>query len=283
MKLYSTNGTQVILDPEFGEFFADEQGAFVFPDELAARIHNIHFDGRPAWEDDVQRHNRLVAAEAARRSDPATLLDEVAALRESLGARPLTAKELREAEDERRRIASEREAEAEALIKAAEERERAIAERDTKEAAAEAEAVAKAEAAEAAKQAQAAAEALAAERGIVVGELAHVADYGAIEGVVEEILVIAGVASARLDTGDAGPLEQLVAGERPAAESETPGEAAGGADTAQTAPSGAEPTGGESGSDGGQQPPASTESAPSAPEDAAKAAPKGGKKPTPGA
>lgn len=127
MKLFTTIGQTKIADPEFGEFEADADGAFQFPDAFAERIHHVHFDGKQIWEDNTERHARIVAEEIARRSNPATLLDEVAALRADFQPQ-LTAAQLREAEDMRKQIAAERAAEAQAEIAAAEERERVAAE-----------------------------------------------------------------------------------------------------------------------------------------------------------
>lgn len=77
MRLYSRTGATALDDPEYGHFDANEDGGFDFPDDLSDRLHGFHAGGRPLWETDVERQNRLIAEELERRKDPATLLDAV--------------------------------------------------------------------------------------------------------------------------------------------------------------------------------------------------------------
>ncbi|MET7944342.1 hypothetical protein [Streptomyces sp. NPDC005302] len=77
MRLYTLTGATALEDPEFGKYEADEQGGFDFPNELSSRLHNFHVGGKPAWEDDIERQQRLMTEELERRKDPATLLDAV--------------------------------------------------------------------------------------------------------------------------------------------------------------------------------------------------------------
>lgn len=77
MRLYSRTGATALDDPEYGHFEAGPSGGFDFPDELSDRLHSFHVAGRPLWETDVERQHRLIAEEAARRQDPATLLAAV--------------------------------------------------------------------------------------------------------------------------------------------------------------------------------------------------------------
>ncbi len=80
MKLYSLIGHASIADPVYGNFERDDSdGSFELPMELARTLHAVHINGKPAWEDESERLGRLVAAEDARRRDPATLLAAVQA------------------------------------------------------------------------------------------------------------------------------------------------------------------------------------------------------------
>ncbi|MFJ6085170.1 hypothetical protein ACIQI8_27555 [Streptomyces sp. NPDC092369] len=80
MRLYTRTGATVLEDPDFGTFNADEQGGFDFPNELSSRLRAFHVEGRPVWEDDIERQQRLLNEEMERRKDPATLLGAVEAL-----------------------------------------------------------------------------------------------------------------------------------------------------------------------------------------------------------
>lgn len=77
MRLYSLTGATALDDPEHGHFEPDGNGGFDFPDDLSDRLHRFHVGGKPAWEDDVERQNRLIQEELERRKDPATLLGAV--------------------------------------------------------------------------------------------------------------------------------------------------------------------------------------------------------------
>lgn len=77
MRLYSLMGTVALDDPEHGTFNADETGAFDFPEEVADRLHAFHFRGKPMWETEIERQQRLIGEELERRKDPATLLSAV--------------------------------------------------------------------------------------------------------------------------------------------------------------------------------------------------------------
>lgn len=109
MKLYSLDGPSVVEDPEFGTFTTnpDDGDAIVgLPDALYDRLHRTHIAGKKVWENEEERDARLVHEEDVRRRDPATLLAAV----ERMGApRELTAQELREAHEERKRIRDEEE------------------------------------------------------------------------------------------------------------------------------------------------------------------------------
>lgn len=77
MRLYTRTGATALDDPEYGHFDADDAGGFDFPNELSDRLHGFAANGRPMWETDVERQQRLIAEELERRKDPATLLDAV--------------------------------------------------------------------------------------------------------------------------------------------------------------------------------------------------------------
>ena len=77
MRLYTRTGANALDDPEFGHFDADADGGFDLPDELSDRLHKFALHGKPMWETDVERQNRLVAEEMERAKNPATLLAAV--------------------------------------------------------------------------------------------------------------------------------------------------------------------------------------------------------------
>lgn len=52
-------------------------GGFDFPPDLEAHMRAVAVDGRKQWETAIEKGRRLIAEEAARRADPATLLDAV--------------------------------------------------------------------------------------------------------------------------------------------------------------------------------------------------------------
>ncbi|MFD0393338.1 hypothetical protein ACFQ3Z_16020 [Streptomyces nogalater] len=70
MRLYSRMGVTALDDPEYGNFQADETGAFDFPDGVSDRLHGFHYRGKPMWETDIERQNRLINEELERRKDP---------------------------------------------------------------------------------------------------------------------------------------------------------------------------------------------------------------------
>jgi hypothetical protein len=77
MRLYSRTGATRLDDSEYGTFEPDAQGGFDFPDEVSDRLHPFHLGGKPMWETDVERQNRLMNEELERRKDPTTLLSAV--------------------------------------------------------------------------------------------------------------------------------------------------------------------------------------------------------------
>jgi hypothetical protein len=77
MRLYSRAEAVAIDDPKFGHIVPAEDGGFDLPDELFDRLHQSAVRGEKQWETSIERQHRLIAAEAARRADPKTLLDAV--------------------------------------------------------------------------------------------------------------------------------------------------------------------------------------------------------------
>jgi hypothetical protein len=73
MRLYTRTGAIALDDPEYGHFDADENGGFDFDDDLSDKLHRFAFRGKPAWETEVERQQRLATEELERRRDPATL------------------------------------------------------------------------------------------------------------------------------------------------------------------------------------------------------------------
>lgn len=80
MRLYTRTGATALDDPEFGHFDASPEGGFDFPDPLSDRLHSFHWRGKPMWESDVERQQRLMSEELERRRDPASLYEAVAQL-----------------------------------------------------------------------------------------------------------------------------------------------------------------------------------------------------------
>lgn len=91
MRLYTRTGATTLDDPDYGHFEADEQGGFNFPDEVSSRLHRFHVGGRPAWESDIERQQRLMNEELERRKDPATLLSVVEQLMQAAQGQPAPA------------------------------------------------------------------------------------------------------------------------------------------------------------------------------------------------
>lgn len=77
MRLYTRTGATALDDPDYGHFDVDDEGGFDFPDDVSGRLHRFHIGGRPTWETDVERQNRLINEEMERRRDPATLMAAV--------------------------------------------------------------------------------------------------------------------------------------------------------------------------------------------------------------
>lgn len=88
MKLYSRFGAQSV-EHDGEEYVADADGAIEVPDAFGAFLHNQHINGGLAWENELERHERIVAEEHARRSDPAYLATIVEELSAKVAAQPV--------------------------------------------------------------------------------------------------------------------------------------------------------------------------------------------------
>lgn len=88
MRLYSRTNATAIDDPGFGHFeLVKNHGGFDLPDELAERLHSVCFRGKPAWETEIERDERLHGEETARRRDPESMygaVENISALLERL-------------------------------------------------------------------------------------------------------------------------------------------------------------------------------------------------------
>lgn len=76
MRLYSRTGALVVEAPE-GHFEPVDDGGFDLPGPLSDRLHGVAVAGQRQWETSIERQQRLITEEAARRADPATLLEAV--------------------------------------------------------------------------------------------------------------------------------------------------------------------------------------------------------------
>lgn len=77
MLLYSRTGATALDDPEYGHFEREADGSFDLPDDLADRLLSFHHRGRPLWETEIDRGQRIASEDLERRRDPANLLDAV--------------------------------------------------------------------------------------------------------------------------------------------------------------------------------------------------------------
>jgi hypothetical protein len=88
MRLFSLAGAAAVDDPEFGHFEPVDDGGFDFPGPLSERMHATAVRGQKQWENAIERQRRLITEEAARRADPATLLEAVEKLVQAAAATP---------------------------------------------------------------------------------------------------------------------------------------------------------------------------------------------------
>jgi hypothetical protein len=77
-RIYSRTNAVAVDAPEFGHFERQDHGGFDLPDELSDRLLAVHYRGKPAWEDQAGRDDRLHGEETDRQRDPKTLYNAVA-------------------------------------------------------------------------------------------------------------------------------------------------------------------------------------------------------------
>lgn len=96
MRLYPLTDTGAV-DAGGEHFEPADDGGFDFPGPLSDQLHAMAIGGVRQWEDAIERQHRMIAEEAARRADPATLLaaveELVAAARRTAQAEPAEAAE----------------------------------------------------------------------------------------------------------------------------------------------------------------------------------------------
>jgi len=106
MQLFSRADATEVGTPD-GTITPEEDGSFLVPQDVADILLRSHLNGEPQWETAGQRNDRLASEELDRRKSPEALYDLLA----QPGGGQLTAEQLREAEEERKRIKAERELE----------------------------------------------------------------------------------------------------------------------------------------------------------------------------
>ena len=76
MRLYSRIDANAVSHA--GQLYKPgDEGAFDVPEHIGRELVTFHAGGRPLWETDISRQNRLIGDEMARRKDPATLYEAV--------------------------------------------------------------------------------------------------------------------------------------------------------------------------------------------------------------
>ena len=76
MRLYSRTGAASVTH-DGQTYDPGDDGGFDFPEAVGQELHSFHVGGKPAWETQIERNNRLINEELERRKDPATLLSVV--------------------------------------------------------------------------------------------------------------------------------------------------------------------------------------------------------------
>ena len=77
MRLYPRDASTGSVTHAGVRYEPGPDGGFDFPGDVSDALHLLHLHGEPMWENAIERQRRLIAEEAARRADPATLLDAV--------------------------------------------------------------------------------------------------------------------------------------------------------------------------------------------------------------
>lgn len=77
MRLYPRREDSGVVVYNGARYTAADDGGFDLPPDLTGLLHSAHVRGEQQWETSVEKQRRLIAEEAARRADPATLLAAV--------------------------------------------------------------------------------------------------------------------------------------------------------------------------------------------------------------
>ena len=77
MRLYPRDASTASVEHGGVRYEPAADGGFDFPGDVSDTLHSFHVRGEPMWETSIERQRRMIAEEAARRADPATLLDAV--------------------------------------------------------------------------------------------------------------------------------------------------------------------------------------------------------------
>ena len=77
MRLYPRDDSTASVEHAGVRYDPAPDGGFDFPGDVSDHLHGFHLRGEPMWETSIERQRRMIAEEAARRADPATLLDAV--------------------------------------------------------------------------------------------------------------------------------------------------------------------------------------------------------------
>jgi len=83
MRLYAMQNQASVHNEDFGDFDVVD-GAVTVPDAFGAQLRATYVGGKQAWENEAERHARLIAEELERRRDPASLFDTVERLTQRL-------------------------------------------------------------------------------------------------------------------------------------------------------------------------------------------------------
>ena len=81
MRLYSRTGdVSVVTHPVHGKIKPAADGGFDLPDDLFTLLHGSAHGGVRQWETAIERQNRLISEEHARRQSPEALYEAVSRL-----------------------------------------------------------------------------------------------------------------------------------------------------------------------------------------------------------
>ena len=90
MRLYHLTGAGTVAHGDV-TYKAAEDGGFDFPPDLEAHMHALAVGGQRQWETAIERQQREIAAELARRQSPEALYEAVSKLVQAAEAAPKAA------------------------------------------------------------------------------------------------------------------------------------------------------------------------------------------------